>query len=38
MEPVNIGDLYNESTVDTVSGQLAKGGFRLADALNRSFQ
>jgi hypothetical protein len=37
MEPVNIGDLYNDSTVDTVSAQLAKGGFRLADSLNRSF-
>jgi S1/P1 nuclease len=38
MDPVNIGELYDETTFDAVAEQLAKGGFRLADALNRAFQ
>ncbi len=38
MDPVDLAALYDETTLNTVAEQLAKGGFRLAGALNRIFE
>ncbi|MBI1786928.1 MAG: S1/P1 nuclease [Acidobacteria bacterium] len=38
MDPADLSEVYDDDTVKTAAQQLAKGGFRLADALNRTFQ